>query len=457
MTALPLSTNSPSKRRRPPGPRASYPGQFVRDLAVDMPSLFKKMKKEGDITQVYVGPQAVVLLNHPDDVQRVLVTDQKNFTKGRALDRVKKTLLGNGLLTSEGEFHLRQRRLAQPAFHRQRILGYSHVMAAYTERAASQWQDGATLDIHEEMMHLTLAIAAKTLFDADIDTEATVVAEAMELSLRIFKYGVLPGGWMIEYLPIPWIRRTHRARARMNDLIVRVIEDRRRSGEDRGDLLSMLMAAQDTEGDGGGMTDKQLRDEVVTILMAGHETTAVAMSWTWYLLSQNPEIEAKLHAELTSVLGGRTPTAEDMPKLPYTRAVIAESMRLYPPAWILERRAINDFQIGDFKIKAGALVLMSQMLIHRDPRWWPEPDAFVPDRWLDAEATAARPKFAYFPFGAGTRICIGEQFAWMEAVLCLATIAQRWTMRHDPTHVVDGDALVTLRPRYGMRMTLQRR
>jgi cytochrome P450 len=191
--------------------------------------------------------------------------------------------------------------------------------------------------------------------------------------------------------------------------------------------------------------------------MAGHETTAVAMSWTWYLLSQNPEIEAKLHAELASVLGGRTPTAEDMPKLPYTRAVIAESMRLYPPAWILERRAINDFQIGDFKIKAGALVLMSQMLIHRDPRWWPEPDAFIPDRWLDAEATAARPKFAYFPFGAGTRICIGEQFAWMEAVLCLATVAQRWTMRHDPTHVVAEEALVTLRPRYGMRMTLQKR
>lgn len=457
MTALPVSTDPKRKRPRPPGPRPSYPGQFIRDLAVDKPTLFKKMAAAGDITQVYIGPQAVVLLNHPDDVQRVLVTDQKSFTKGRALDRVKKTLLGNGLLTSEGDFHLRQRRLAQPAFHRQRIVGYSKVMSAYTERTASRWRDGETLDMHEEMMHLTLAIAAKTLFDADIEAEAKAVGDAMELSLQMWKYGVLPGGGALEYLPLPWIRNLRRARARMNDLIVRVIEDRRRSGEDRGDLLSMLIAAQDTEGDGSGMTDQQLRDEVVTILMAGHETTAVAMSWAWYLLSQNPDIEAKLHAELTEVLGGRTPTADDMPKLTYTRAIVAETMRLYPPAWILERRAVSDYQIGDFRVKRGALVLMSQMLIHRDPRWWPNADAFIPDRWLDTEAMAARPKFAYFPFGAGTRICIGEQFAWMEAVLCMATIAQRWRMRHDPTHVVDGEALVTLRPRYGMRMQLEKR
>jgi cytochrome P450 len=277
----------------------------------------------------------------------------------------------------------------------------------------------------------------------------------MALSLKMFQYSVLPLGFVLEHIPVGWMGRQQRAVERMNALIYRLIEDRRRSGTDRGDLLSMLVAARDSEGDHSGMTDEQLRDEIVTLLMAGHETTAVAMSWTWYLLSQHPAAERALHEELDRVLGGRTPTADDLPNLPYTRQVIAESMRLYPPAWIVERRAVQDVELGGYRFKAGTLVYASQYLMHRDPRWWDRPEEFDPSRWApDAPGSAERPKFAYFPFGAGTRICIGEQFAWMEAILALATLAQRWAPRHDPTHCVELEPLVTLRPKHGMRMTL---
>jgi len=421
-------------------------------LAKNKLQLFIEMARAGDVSFVRIGPQPLVLLTDPDLIQQVLVTDQKSFTKGRALERTK-TLLGNGLLTSEGSFHLRQRRLAQPAFHKQRIHSYSVVMGDESAKVRDSWRDGATMDVHEEMMRLTLTIAGKTLFDANVREEAHVVDEAMALSLKMFQYTVLPAGAVLEYIPIGWIGRLHRARARMDALIYQLIEDRRRSGTDRGDLLSMLVAARDSEGDHSGMTDEQLRDEIVTLLMAGHETTAVAMSWTWYLLSQNPDAERQLHEEVDGVLGGRTPTFDDMPRLPYTRQVIAEAMRLYPPAWIVERQATHDMEIGGYRIKGGTLVYASQYLMHRDPRYWTNPEQFDPSRWApDAPGAAERPKFAYFPFGAGTRICIGEQFAWMEAVLALATLAQRWTLRHDPTHMVEMEPLVTLRPKHGMRM-----
>jgi cytochrome P450 len=272
----------------------------------------------------------------------------------------------------------------------------------------------------------------------------------------MFSYTVLPAGLVMEYLPIPWVLKLHSARRRLDKIIFKMVEERRAEGTDRGDLLSMLIAARDAEGDGSGMTDRQLRDELVTIIMAGHETTAVALSWTWYLLSQHPEVEAKLHAELDSVLGGRTPTVADLAQMPYARAVFSESMRLYPPAWTIERRAVADFEVGGYTVKRGAIVLASQYLIHRDPRWWVNPETFDPDRWF-TESVQNRHKFSYFPFGAGSRICIGEQFAWMEGILILTTLAQRWTMRHDPTHKVEKEALVTLRPKYGMRMTLARR
>jgi cytochrome P450 len=414
------------------------------------------MARHGDVTQTRIGPQKLVLLNHPDDIRRVLVTEQRKFTKGRALDRTK-LLLGTGLLTSEGEFHLRQRRLVQPGLHRERLMGYGKVMTDYTERMLARWENGEVLDVHDQMMHLTLAIAGRTLFDVDVERDAHEVGEALDLSLRLFQYSVLPLGFLLEYAPLPWIRQLHRARRQVDALITRMIAERRQEGGDRGDLLSMLLDAQDPEGDHAGMTDRQLRDEIVTLLMAGHETTANALTWTCYLLAQHPEVAARLEAEVGAVVGNRFPSAEDAPRLTYTRSVIAEGMRLYPPAWIMERMAQEDFEAGGHRIPAGTIVYASQYLVHRDPRWWPAPARFAPERWSDEAAAAGRPKFSYFPFGGGTRICVGEHFAWLEATLVLAAIAQRWRLTYEEPLPPEPQALVTLRPKGGLRLRLERR
>jgi cytochrome P450 len=306
------------------------------------------------------------------------------------------------------------------------------------------------------MNALTLAVASKTLFDADVEGEAAEIGEALTDILALFPRFSLPFASLLHRLPLPSTRRFERARERLDVLVYRLIRERRQSGADRGDLLSMLLMSQDHEGDGTGMTDVQLRDEVMTLLLAGHETTANALTWTWYVLSQNPAAEGQLHAELDAVLGTRLPTFEDLPSLRYAERVLAESMRLYPPAWAMGRRALKDFEVGGYVIPAGWLVSMSPWVTHRDPRWYPDPLVFDPERWTP-EAKAARPKFSYFPFGGGARQCIGEPFAWMEGVLLVATIAQRWRMRLDPAQRVDPQPLITLRPRYGMRMVVERR
>lgn len=407
----------------------------------------------GDIVRVPLGAETLYLFNHPDLVHDVLVTNHRNFHKGRGLERAK-MLLGEGLLTSEGEFHLRQRRLSQPAFHRQRIAAYGATMASYAADRRDRWHAGQVIDAHREMMGLTLAIVGKTLFDADVEHEAGEIGEALTTtfeSLNIWFF--LPFGELLERLPLPTTLRFRKARARLDATIYRLIEERRRSGADRGDLLSMLLIAQDTEGDGGRMTDLQLRDEAMTIFLAGHETTANALTWTWYLLSQHPDIEARFHAEIDSALGGRVPNVEDMSRLPYTRMVLAESMRLYPPAWTVGRRALAPFDVRGYTVPARSIILLCQYLMHRDARWFPDPARFDPDRWT-AERQAERPRFAYFPFGGGPRVCIGEQFAWMEGVLLLATIAQRWQLRLVPGHPVALQPIITLRPKCGMKMAV---
>lgn len=408
----------------------------------------------GDIAHYKIGPQHLFFFNHPDLIRDVLITNQKNFHKSRGLERAKR-LLGNGLLTSEGEFHLRQRRLAQPAFHRQRIAAYGSTMVEFTQRARARWTDGSTLDMHAEMMRLTLDIVAKTLFDADVDAEAAEIGRAMTTAFESFNYAMVPFTEYLDHLPIPPVRRFNNARDRLDKTIYRMIAERRASGSDRGDLLSMLLLAHDTEGDGTGMSDLQLRDEALTIFLAGHETTANALTWTWCLLSQNPDVEKRFHAEI-DLLNDIPPTMEDLARLSYTRMVLAESMRLYPPAWAIGRRALEPFQARDFTIPAGAVVLMSQYVMHRDPRYFPDPERFDPERWTP-EAQASRPRFSYFPFGGGARVCIGEQFAWMEGILLLATIAQQWRMKLAPDQIVDVQPLITLRPRHGMTMKLERR
>jgi cytochrome P450 len=359
-------------------------------------------------------------------------------------------------LTSEGEFHLRQRRLAQPAFHRQRIAGYATTMVDYAARMRDEWRPGETRDVAREMTRLTLAIAGKTLFDTDVESEADEIGHALNEAMALFDRLTLPFSHWLEKLPLPATRRFHKARERLDATIYRIINERRESGEDRGDLLSMLIQARDHEGDGTGMTDVQLRDEAMTIFLAGHETTANALTWTWYLLSQHPEVAARLHAELDEVLNGRLPAAEDYQRLSYTEKVLAESMRMYPPAWIIGRRALQDYQINGYHIPARSILLMSQYVIHHDERYFPDPYQFDPQRW-SPEARDSRPKFSYFPFGGGPRLCIGEGFAWMEGALVIAAIAQRWKMRLVPGHRVEMQPLVTLRPKYGMRMILERR
>jgi cytochrome P450 len=438
-----------------PGPRARFPGDMILQFARRrLPFLVESAARYGDVVLFRVGNERIYLFNHPDLIRDVLVTNQKNFTKSRALVRAKK-VLGEGLLTSEGEFHLRQRRLAQPAFHRDRIVAYARSMVDYAQRTGSRWSDRQSLDVHDEMMKLTLAIVAKTLFSADVEGEAAEIGEALTTTFAAFNIGVLPFSELLEKLPLPYIKRFDAARARLDETIYRIIDERRATDEDKGDLLSMLLLAQDTEGDGGGMTDTQVRDEAMTIFLAGHETTANALSWTWYLLSQHPGIEARFHREIDA-LGDRVPAPEDMPLLPYTRMILAESMRLYPPAWAVGRRAINEFEAGGYRIPARSMVVMSQYIMHRDARFHPDPTRFDPDRWL-TEVASTRPKFSYFPFGGGTRICIGEQFAWMEGVLILATLGRRWKLRYVGEAAPEIEPRITLRPRGGLKMRVEGR
>jgi cytochrome P450 len=424
-------------------------------LRRDPLKLLARVKSFGDVAWVRVGPVDLYLLSHPDDVKDVLVTNHRRFTKGMWLNEAKQ-LLGEGLVTSDGEFHRRQRRLVQPAFHHQRLPAYAQRMVEFSERTASRLQDGEELAMEEAMNELTLGIVAKTLFDADIEHEDTEqVRESLTMALELYNLSTnwLEANPQEDRFQEP---RYRQALATLNDLVYGMIEERRRSGVDRGDLLSMLVLARDEEEGGRTMTDVQIRDEAMTLVLAGHETTANALTWTWYLLSQNPEAEARFHAELDEALGGRTPTLNDLPALPYTRMVMAESMRLYPPVPRLGRRAVEDHEVGGYVIPAGSLVSASQYLIQRDARWWPDPDRFDPERWTP-EASAERPKFSYFPFGGGVRLCIGEEFAWMEGVLILAAVGRRWRFRLVPGHPVETLMTITLRPKHGMQMVAELR
>lgn len=442
----------------PPGPKSLWPGGQMLAFRRNPPDLLLKTAREyGDIAHFKIGPQHVYLLSHPDYVKNVLVTHYQKFHKGRGLQRAKR-LLGEGLLTNEGESHRRQRRLAQPAFHKQRIAAYGATMVDYAERMQRErWRDGQTLDVWHEMMRLTLAIVGKTLFDADVEGDAEEVGEALTSAMQLFSAFTLPFLQLLERLPLPARRRFERARDRLDAIIYRIINERRRNATDRGDLLSMLLLAQDDEGDGRGMTDEQLRDEAMTIFLAGHETTANALTWTWYLLAQHPEVEAAFHREIDAAApAGQLLSVADLPRLRYTEMILTEAMRLYPPAWTVGRLALEDHEEGGYVIPRGSLIFLSQYVVHHDARYYPEPFRFDPERWTP-EARESRPAFAYFPFGGGPRRCIGEGFAWMEGVLLLATIARRWQMRLVPGHPVATHASVTLRPKHGMMMTLQAR
>jgi cytochrome P450 len=403
----------------------------------------------GDVVYYRVGGMRFVLLNHPDYIRDVLIVHPEKFIKERTVQR-SRLLLGEGMITAEGATHRRQRQAAQPAFHRRQVPEYAATMVACAREMREQWRPGARVNVLHEMICLTLRVVARTLFSSEIKDEVHEIAAAINSIMGLYHWLVtLPAIERLITLPLPGIGRFTKARARLDLLVHRMIEEHRRiagSGEPQGDLLSAMLASRSP-----ATNDRILRDEVITILLAGYETTANALTWTWYLLSQNPEAERVLHNELDAVLGGRLPGMEDVPRLVYTRMVVAESMRLFPPAWAMGRKAAEPFRAGPYLLPAGTTAVMSQWVMHRDCRYFPDPLRFAPERF-HPQTEARRPRFAYFPFGAGSRQCIGEEFAWTEMVLVLATLAQKWKLRLVPGSRVEPEALITLRPKYGMEM-----
>ncbi len=443
------------RTKSPPGPKGHWLSGNLPEFRRDrLGFLTHCARTYGDVVKLRFGPRRMMLVNHPDLVEEVLVTQNRHFIKHFAL-RMSKTTLGNGLLTSEGEFWRRQRRLAQPAFHRDRIAGYAAVMVAYAERMLAGWADGQVREVHDDMMRVTLEVVAKTLFDADISGDSADASAVMETLMRCFTARVGRIIRLPERFPTPVNLRLRRAARRLDQILFRIIAERRVGGEDRGDLLSMLLHAQD-EDDDVRMTDHQLRDEAMTLFMAGHETTANTLTWAWYLLSQDPEVETRLHAELAEVLGGRAPRVADLPRLAYTEHVVTETLRLYPTVWLVGREAIEPCEVGGYRVPVGTTVYMSQWVVHRDPRFFDDPEAYHPGRWADGLAKRL-PRYAYFPFGGGPRICIGNGFAMMESVLLLATIAQRFRLALAPGAVVKPLPTMTLRPDGGIKMVLAQR
>jgi cytochrome P450 len=437
----------------PPTVTRRWPGQLLLEIQKDPLAFFQRAHDaHGDVVRFSFGPETVYLLSHPDLVRDVLLTQAQKFHKGLGLERAK-LLLGEGLLTSEEGFHLRQRRLLQPAFHKGRIATYAASMVEVARAGTARWTDGEELDVPKEMARLTLGAVAKTLFDADVEGAAADIGQALNDTLGLFGALSLPFGTLVLKLPLPAVRRFRRGRARLDAEVRRIIVERRLEERDRGDLLSMLLLARDEEGQ--PMSDGQLRDEAMTLFLAGHETTANALAWAFHLLGENPGVEAALHAELDAVLAGRLPTPEDAPRLAVTTAVFSEALRLYPPAHVLGRRAQVALTLCDgTQLPEGSLAVLSPYVVHRDARFFPEPTRMDVGRWT-AEARAARHRFAYFPFGAGTRSCIGEAFAWMEGTLMLAVLASRFRLRPVPGSTVRTEARITLRPK-GLRMRAER-
>ncbi len=449
------AATAPGTSLLPPGPKGHFLLGVMRDFNDDTLGFIERCRDYGDVVRTrFLWVHAYFLYN-PDDIETLLTTNAKSYRKAGSLrSPFFARLVGNGLVTSEGEFWRRQRRLAQPAFHRQRISTYGNVMVDYALRAITKWRDGEQLDISREMTRLTLEIVVKTLFNADVSNDADHVGAMLSEVVKPFASQATLKWIMDNRLPTPGHRRYFNAVSEIDRIVYRIISERRASQSDEGDLLSMLLAAQDE--DGSQMTDKQLRDEVMTLFLAGHETTALSLSWSWYLLATHPEAEKKFHDELASVLGGRTPTVEDLPRLSYTEMIAKEAMRLYPPAYAVGREALEETEISGFRVPKGSQVFAFQWVTHRDKRYFDNPDAFDPERWT-IERAKSLPRYAYFPFGGGPRQCIGNYFAMMEIVLLLATIGQRYRLALAPDHKVELLPVLSLRPKSGIKVVTHQR
>ena len=447
---------------RPPGLKYSLPFYAHKPwVKLGEPILLFEhlLRTYGDIAIYKFMGTDIVFVNDPEYIREILVTQGASFVKERTVRRMR-LLLGEGLITSDEPFHMRQRRIAAPAFHRQRIAKYGDEIVASAVGARDRVRAGEELDMGAASMELSLEIVARTLFATEVDADIRSINDEVNTMMELYNYIV--GFPMLErllWVPTPKLRRFRRSKARLDAVVDRLIAEHRGAGSvDRGDLLAMLLSSEDE--DGVRMTDPQVRDEVLTIFLAGYETVANGLTWTWYLLSQNPDVETRLHAELDAVLGvgdaRRVPELADYPALKYTEMVFAEAMRLYPPAWAMGRMSTREVTLGPYRIKAGAHFFMSQYVMGRTETYFPEPLKFDPERFTP-EAKAARPKFSYFPFGGGSRQCIGESFAWMEGVFSIATLAQRWRFRYVGTDAPVGQAKITLRPRDPLRMVAEAR
>jgi cytochrome P450 len=444
LRSLPGTVNMLLRQRDPP--------RFYLELA----------RRFGPVAYFKFGPVRSYLVSDPELIRDVFVTHAKRFGRPLGAKILRNMMLGNGLLTSDGELHLRQRRMMQPAFHRKRIAGYADTMVRISQEHADRWAAlpaGTTLDIAQEMMHLTLAIVGKTLLDADVLRDAPEVGQAMDTLIHAFDRTMSPMHLILGRLGLRSNEDFFAARRSLDAIIFRIIDERRQQPGDRGDLLSMLMSAQDDEAldaEQRHMSNQQVRDEAMTLFLAGHETTALALTWTFMLLSQHPEVLAKLQQEWAQVLQGRLPGFEDLAALRYTEQVITEVLRLYPPAWLVARATVHPHQLAGYALEPRSGVLVSPYVVHRDPKLYPDPLSFKPERWTP-EFKAGLPKLAYLPFGGGNRVCIGEGFAWAEAILVLATLGQRFTLHLKPGHDTRAHAMITLRPKFGMPMTLEQR
>ena len=444
--------------RLPAGLRRALPFYFRRkwvSFGEPIP-LFEHLHNIfGPIAHYRFMGTTIVFVNDPDYINEILVTQVGSFVRERTLKRMK-ILLGEGLITSDDPIHMQQRRIIAPAFHRQRISGYADQIVQSARESADRWSSGQSIDINDEMMQLSLHIVARTLFDSEVTSDVLAVRDEVNTIMGLYNFLVaFPRLESVLHLPIPGVMKFRHSRAKLDAVVAGLIASRRSLSraqlEQRGDLLSMLMAARDEDGSGKGMNDVQVRDEILTIFLAGYETVANALTWTWYLLSQNPEAADKMYAEVNEVLGTSTATVDSYPRLKYTEMVFAESMRLYPPAWAMGRQSTVPIELGPYRFPPDTHFFFSQYIMHRSAEYWPDPLAFQPERHTP-EAKSDRPRFVYFPFGVGRRQCIGEGFAWMEGVLSLATIAQRWRLTFLPTYPVIPQAKITLRPKFPMMM-----
>jgi cytochrome P450 len=443
------------KTTLPPGPKGTLVGGSLRAFSAQRLDFFLNVARQyGDLASFRFGPRRMFLASHPDLIEQVLVTDAKYYTKHFGA-RMYKPVLGNGLVTSEGDFWLRQRRLAQPAFLKNRVLSYAPVMTDLTRRMLARWRSGQSVDIHDEFSTLTSAIALKTLFGLDDAGDREQFVESLRLAFDLLSLRFRDLVRLPMWVPTPRNLRTKRATANLYRVVDGFIAAGRARKEPGDDLLSRLVAAQDD--DGSRMTEAQLRDEAMTLYLAGHETTALTLTWSWYLLATHPDAETKLVEEWSRVLGGRSPAPDDLPNLPYTDAVITEAMRVYPPVYLIGREATRELELGGYRVRKGTTIFMSQWVSHRDPRYFgPDPEVFRPERWLDGLAKRI-PKYAYYPFGGGPRVCIGNTFALMEAAILLATVGQRYRFTLDAGAIIDLSPQITLLPTYGIPATLQMR